>query len=73
MLHDSVVVPADYLDDLAVAVERLQQLGTESEGRVQGGDPIRLLDALCAVYAASQRLVEQERASKVRDETPNLV
>lgn len=60
MLHGMVVVPADYLDDLAIAVERLQWLGTESEARAEGGDPMCLFDALCDVYAASQRLVKRE-------------
>jgi hypothetical protein len=55
-----VVVPADYLDDLAVAVERLQWLGMESEARAEGGDPLCLFDALCDVYVASQRLVRRE-------------
>ena len=65
MLHGMTVVPADYLEALAVAVERLQWLGTESEAQVEGGDPMSLFDALCDVYAASQRLVLPERSRTV--------
>ena len=58
MLHAMTVVPADYLDDLVIAVERLQWLRGDEAARVTDvADPILLLDALCDVYAASQRLV----------------
>ena len=54
-------VPADYLDDLMQAVDRLQRLGAASRAAAEGGDPMTLFDALCEVYAASQRLVDPRR------------
>ncbi|HEV7147455.1 MAG TPA: hypothetical protein VGN48_10720 [Pedococcus sp.] len=71
MLHGMVVVPADYLDDLARAVERLQWLATESEGRAEGGDPLCLFDALREVYAASQLLVNPGVARPHRPLVPS--
>jgi hypothetical protein len=54
-------VPADYLDELMHAVDRLQRLGAASRAAAEGGDAMSLFDALCEVYAASQRLVGPHR------------
>jgi hypothetical protein len=50
-------VSADDLDALLHAVDRLRRLGSASRDAADGGDPMTLFDALCEVYAASQRLV----------------
>lgn len=54
-------VSADSLDDLMHAVDRLQELGAASCRTAEGGDAMTLFDALCEVYAASQRLIDPYR------------
>lgn len=72
MVHGMRAVPADYLDDLVLAVERLQWLSSEAEARAEGGDPICLIDALCEVYEAAQ-LLAGPRADSTRGVPPQLV
>lgn len=57
MPREMAEVSADDLDALMSAVGRLRQLGIASRAAADGGDPMTLFDALCEVYAASQRLV----------------
>lgn len=57
MPREIAEVSADDLDDLMHAVDRLHRLGSASRAAAEGGDAMTLFDALCEVYAASERLV----------------
>jgi hypothetical protein len=60
MSAELISVPAQELDVLFLAVDRMELLGGASRSAAAGAvDPILLLEALSEVYAASRSLVQQ--------------
>ncbi|WP_270888709.1 hypothetical protein [Pedococcus sp. 5OH_020] len=65
-----VRVPVEELDQLLVALERMEQL--QSEACPSGFDPCAALEGLATVYAACRRFIQLSALSAAQEAAPAL-